>query len=230
MGSKWGPPGLETPTSYDGLRRLAIPAVIFAVWIGFSQYQKYFGWTDILTNDHSCAEAPSEIRAWMFNRSTRRPEQAVNLQKWHARHPDRINKQYGLSCDAPLHLAAKFGREDLAELLIAAGADIEARNEDGERPLHSAAFNGRPTVVKVLLAHGADVEARASFGKTALHAAAAGRADEVDGRLEVAKLLLAAGASARARESNGKTPLDIVHDDPRMTNLLSLTSGTDLTR
>ena len=135
----------------------------------------------------------------MLNGSTRRPEEAVNLQKWLARHPDRINKQYGFFCDAPLHLAARFGREDLAELLIKAGADIEARNEDEERPLHSAAFNGRPTVVKVLLAHGADVQG-AAFGKTALHAAAAGRADEVDGRLEVATVA-PRGRRQRAREN-----------------------------
>jgi ankyrin repeat protein len=219
MESKWGPPGLETPTSYDGVRRFAIPAVIFAVLIGLNQYQKYFGWTDIWRGDHTCAEAPSEIQA--FNTPTRRPEQAANLQKWLARHSDRINKQYGFYCDAPLHLAARFGREDLAELLITAGADVEVRNEDDERPLHSAAFNGRPTIVKVLLAHGAYVQARASFGKTPLHAAAAGRADEVDGCLEAAKLLLAAGADARARASNGMTPVDLVHDNPRMTVLLS---------
>jgi Ankyrin repeats (3 copies) len=212
------------------LKPFAIAAVLFAALIGFGQCQKHFGWTNLLTNEHTCAEAPPEIRAWMLNGSTRRPEEAVNLQKWLARHPDRINKQYGFSCDAPLHLAARFGREDLAELLITAGADIEARNEDEERPLHAAAFNGRPTVVKVLLAHGADVQARAAFGKTALHAAAAGRADEVDGRLEAARLLLVAGASARARESNGMTPLELVYDTPRMTNLLSLSPATDVPR
>jgi ankyrin repeat protein len=115
-------------------------------------------------------------------------------------------------------------------VLIAAGADIEARNEDEERPLQTAALNGRPTVVKVLLAHGADIQAPVRFGRTALPVAAAGRADELHGRLEAGRLLLAAGASARAQESNRKTPRDPVYDDPRMTDVLSLSPAPDVPR
>lgn len=52
----------------------------------------------------------------------REPGEEAELQKWIARHPRQINKQYGAFCETLPHVAAKWGREDLAELLIAGGA------------------------------------------------------------------------------------------------------------
>ena len=75
-----------------------------------------------------------------------RPGEAADLQKWIQQNPGRINRQHGAFCDTPLHSAARFGREDLADLLIAAGANVEARNELDERPLHASATYGHPTV------------------------------------------------------------------------------------
>jgi ankyrin repeat protein len=140
----------------------------------------------------------------------REPGEAANLQTWIARHPRQINKQYGAFCETLLHVAARWGREDLAELLIAGGADVEARNEIDERPLHVAAQHGRPTVVKLLLSRGADVGAGGRRVNTPLHAAACGLGGQsnIEGRLEVAKLLIAAGADVNARERySGFTPL-----------------------
>jgi ankyrin repeat protein len=85
---------------------------------------------------------------------------------------------YGAFCETPLHLAARFGREDLAGPLIAAAADVEAQNELGERPLHLSANYGHPTVAKLLVARGAAVGARDRGGKTPLHAAAFGVGDQ----------------------------------------------------
>jgi hypothetical protein len=48
---------------------------------------------------------------------------AVERVVHRARTPRQINKQYGAFCETLLHVAAKWGREDLADLLIAAGAD-----------------------------------------------------------------------------------------------------------
>ena len=143
------------------------------VLIGVPWCQKTFGSIDLLTGSRGCGDAPSEIRVWAFHNHTRRPEEAVNLGKWIARHPRRINKQYGAFCNTPLHLAAEFGREDLAAALIAAGADVEASNKLNERPLHTSAKYGHPLVVRLLLARGADVNASDPWGKTPLHAATA---------------------------------------------------------
>ena len=144
------------------------------------------------------------------NHHTQRPGEAADLQKWIQQYPGRISRQDGAFCDTPLHSAARFGREDLADLLIAAGANVEARNELDERPLHASATYGHPTVAKLLLARGADVNARGQGGKTPLHAAACGvgQPSDVDARIEVATLLLAAGADVNAREpGSGFMPL-----------------------
>src|SRR5687768_5642072 len=79
------------------------------------------------------------------------PGEAASLQKWIARHPRQINQQYGAFCATLLHVAAQWGREDIVDMLIAAGADVEASNKLDERPLNVAAQYGRPTVVKRLL-------------------------------------------------------------------------------
>ena len=209
--SEWGPPGLETPTSVPGGGRLlALTAFSLVTLIGVPWCQKYVGHVDLQTGNRACGTAPSEIRVWAGEHYTRHPDEATNLQKWIARHPRRINKQYGAFCDTPLHFAAQFGREDLAGPLIAAGADVEARNEFDERPLYTSAKHGRPAVVQLLLARGVAVDAGGPQGKTPLHAAAVGLGGQSNeqARIEVAKLLLTAGANVNARErGSGFTPL-----------------------
>ena len=102
-----------------------------------------------------------------------------------------------------LHRAARTGNLDMAELLIGAGANLEARTRLGEHtPLHVASASGRAGVVSVLVAAGASVNARTTTGATPLHfAAASGSADAV-------AALLSAGAEVDAREPLwGQTPL-----------------------
>jgi ankyrin repeat protein len=60
------------------------------------------------------------------------------------------------------------GHPDVVELLIAAGADKEARIGFGVRPLMYAAGNGEAGVVHALLRAGADPLARNEVGRTAL--------------------------------------------------------------
>jgi hypothetical protein len=236
----WGPPGLETPTSVPEHRRISILLYAgLAIFICVPLGQTIVGY---MHANRGCGAPPKEIRLWAWAYDNRGPEGALNLQLWIARHPHRINKPYGEFCDTPLHYTARFGREDLAELLIAAGADVEARNGRDERPLHVSATRGRPTVVTLLLARRADVDARGADGKTPLHVAALGLSGQsnVDARLEVTKLLLAAGANANARDDRGFTPLqyaealegrntpmaDLLGDDPRGAEARTSTPAT----
>ena len=209
MSSNWGPPGLETTAPRVNKAFLVVVALSAVTFVGVPWCQENLGSIDLMSGRRSCGAAPSEIRVWAFSHHTRRSDETVNLQKWIARHPRRINQQYGPFCVTPLHLAAEFGREDLAELLIAGGANVEAWNGRQETPLHTSATYGRPAVAKLLLARGADVNARDRGGKTPLHAATAGLGGEstVRARVEVAKLLLAARANVNARDPGGFTPL-----------------------
>ena len=58
------------------------------------------------------------------------------------------------------------------ELLVNSGADIEARNNDGETPLHIMARRRRLGCAIVLLSRGANVNAQSTDGSTPLHQAA----------------------------------------------------------
>ncbi|KAK4112128.1 ankyrin [Canariomyces notabilis] len=82
-----------------------------------------------------------------------------------------------------LHEAARVGCLEIAHLLIDAGADVEAMDDDGITVLHEAAtytfsmqaFDLQPTgMVDLLLAHGADINAHYGPKKaTVLHCVAA---------------------------------------------------------
>jgi ankyrin repeat protein len=85
-----------------------------------------------------------------------------------------------------LHLAAQHGHEALAQGLLGAGADINAKDASKWTPLHFAADWNKPEVGKVLLAHGAQVNARDRRGFTALNYAR--------GKREVEALLRQHGA------------------------------------
>src|SRR5207245_5771861 len=60
----------------------------------------------------------------------------------------------------PVMVAARSGYPDVVELLLAKGADVNARAARGQTALMWAVAQKHPEVVKVLLAHGADVQAR----------------------------------------------------------------------
>ncbi len=72
-----------------------------------------------------------------------------------------------------LWYAAAVGKQDAAELLLAAGADPNAADENRLTPVHMAAAFARPSLLKALLAKGGDSSVRSSSGDTALHFAVA---------------------------------------------------------
>jgi ankyrin repeat protein len=55
-------------------------------------------------------------------------------------------------------MTATLGRYHTARALVAAGADVDARDVCDETPLRIAAYNGFPEIVKILLCAGANVE------------------------------------------------------------------------
>lgn len=105
----------------------------------------------------------------------------------------------------PLHYAAFFGHPQVAEALLAAGADpnAQARNPMLVRPLHSAAAVGQCEVVALLLRHGADPNTRQQGGWTSLQGAAH------LGDAEMARVLLEHGADRTAANDEGKTALEV---------------------
>ena len=85
---------------------------------------------------------------------------------------------------------------------LAAGTDVNAKNERGATPLHRAATFGHKEIAELLIDKGADVNAMGGLlGWTPLHWAAS------EGRKEVANLLINKGADVNAATDNGVTPL-----------------------
>lgn len=101
-----------------------------------------------------------------------------------------------------LHWAAHFDAADQVDLLLAAGAKVDALNDYGVMPLYLAATNGSVAVVERLLKAGAPANAALPTGETVLMAAAR------TGRPAVIAALLARGADPNGRQaSKGQTAL-----------------------
>lgn len=67
-----------------------------------------------------------------------------------------------------LMLATGAGRVPAIELLVAAGAEVDARDAEGRTALMYAALMEQSEAAQALLAAGADVNARSTEGQTAL--------------------------------------------------------------
>jgi ankyrin repeat protein len=94
------------------------------------------------------------------------------------------------------------------ESLLANGADIEARNEDGSTPLDWAASFAQTDVLKLLIRRGARASVVDKYGNTPLISAACEcAAATMNSAYQVVKILLDHGANVNARNYDGMTPL-----------------------
>ncbi|MDB4668734.1 ankyrin repeat domain-containing protein [bacterium] len=94
--------------------------------------------------------------------------------------------------------AIELGSIEAVKQHLAAGADVNAKDEDGYTPLYAVAGGAHKEIAVLLIANGADVNAKNKYGETPLHYAAT---------KEIAELLIAKGADVNAKDEVESTPL-----------------------
>jgi ankyrin repeat protein len=102
---------------------------------------------------------------------------------------------------AELVTAIRDGNTRAIRTFLDSGADVNARDAEGNTPLILASFYAGPECVALLIEKGADVNAANAAGATALIRAATS--------YEKARLLVDAGAEVRVRTALGNTPLTL---------------------
>lgn len=128
------------------------------------------------------------------------------LQKMLQKNPGMINAMYHgqtvftAICDA----VCRFGLtqyDDIIELFIRAGADVNSISSNGKNALHWAMKFGNEELEKKFIALGANINAKDNKGNTPLHWA-------MQCCLYWPAALLKAGADVNAVNNDGETPLD----------------------
>jgi ankyrin len=124
--------------------------------------------------------------------------------------PERGERDPTPGAKTPLLYAAREGHEDVAKLLLDAGADIEKADADGVTPLLMAVLNGRIALASMLIERGANVKVTDWYGQTPLWSAVDLRNLDVSGptrdngvdreaAFALIQTLLARGADPNAR-------------------------------
>ena len=93
-----------------------------------------------------------------------------------------------------LHLAAGLGHDQIAELLISNGANIDAKDLKGSTPLHYAVGHNRIKTVKSLIENGANIHALTSLEVTPLDLAVSLELAVFKCRTDIIRLLIENGA------------------------------------
>ena len=102
----------------------------------------------------------------------------------------------------PMHFCSSSGSEETTQMLVDAGADVNAQTVDGSTPAMFAAAYGKPRSLKILLASpNVNTSLQDETGNTALHAAVFSQ------KLACIHPLLAAGADPCMLNLSLLTPL-----------------------
>ena len=154
----------------------------------------------------SAARGAGGQGAFMHAPSNRRPYSA-RLEQW--LRDNRFDvRDDAVNCArdnamTPLMHAARLGDLEIARELLALGAELNARNIDGNNALWLACYGGNLDLIDLLLAAGIDADNVNDNGATCLmYAASAGKAATV-------ARLLAAGANIELATVDGFTAGDV---------------------
>lgn len=129
--------------------------------------------------------------------------------------PDAVRALVRLGADATPsdccgYTALFFAKDkEVVDMLVDAGADVDARAEDGITPLMRACLGLNIEVARALLESGADPNLRDDEGRTVLSVICSEFCDFVFAALD---LLLRSGADERIADNHGRLPVDFLSE------------------
>jgi len=116
---------------------------------------------------------------------------------------DDINAPQADGRFTPLMRAAKLGRLDIVDELLALGVDLAALNADGCNALWLACYNGSHELIEGLIAAGIDIDRQNGNGATCLMYVSS------NSKPDLVKLLLEKGANPKLKNYDDFTALDL---------------------
>ena len=152
---------------------------------------------------------------WKFLEAVRKGNDKDLQELFEKGGPNIINTRDQTSLDTPLHIAARKKNLRYINFLIAAGANVNMRNTDGETALVIASNLGFLEAVPPLIAAGAKVDESNSTGETPLITAVHNR------NIVLMRVLLQAGADPDRTDNSGRSARDYAKLDPKSESLLA---------
>ncbi|CAG9786255.1 unnamed protein product [Diatraea saccharalis] len=110
-----------------------------------------------------------------------------------------------------LHYAAKYGLDELCNILILNNANVNCQNKRGQTPLHLAALNNKTVVIEILTNNGANINTIDLSGNTPLH-----NASEM-GNIGASKVLLNKNPDITMLNGSEKSALSIAKEKVHLT-------------
>ena len=117
----------------------------------------------------------------------------------------RSNSDYE---ETPLHVACRNSYQS-AQVLITHGADVSAKDTEGEEALHDASRHNNHKVIELLLMVNADINATCKIGYTALHVTCS--SEEVCEN--AAETLIRHGIDINMKDNDEKQALDLADEN-----------------
>jgi ankyrin repeat protein len=121
----------------------------------------------------------------------------------HAFSSDNLSAPQADGRFTPLMRAAKEGRLDVVEELLALGVDIAVTNADGCNALWLACYNGSHAIIERLIAAGIDIDLQNGNGASALMYVSS------NSKPDLVKLLLEKGANPKLKNFDDFSALDL---------------------